>query len=123
MAWRTGYEDRFAGGWNHFYKNREMTMRMRWMAVLVMTWISTLPCMASAEVAGKWVAEISSPVLLEPVYAHVSLERTGDALSGTWGSATVKGSVKNSTVTIALSDAAGNDTGSVTGKIVGDAGE
>ncbi len=98
-------------------------MRMRWMAVMVMTGISTLPCVESAEVAGKWVAEVSSPVLLEPVYARVSLERTGDALSGTWGSATVKGSVKNSTVTIALSDAEGNDAGTVTGKIAGDAGE
>ena len=37
----------------------------------------------AADVSGKWVAEISGPGLLEPVYARVSLERSGDALSGT----------------------------------------
>jgi hypothetical protein len=90
------------------------------MAVMVMTGVSTLPCVALAEVAGKWVAEISSLVLLEPVYARVSLERRGNALSGTWGSATVKGSVKDSTVTIALNDAEGNAAGTVTGQIAGE---
>jgi hypothetical protein len=39
-----------------------------------------------------WVAEVSGPMLLEPVYAHVTLESTGDTVTGTWGRNTVKGS-------------------------------
>jgi acetamidase/formamidase len=104
------------------------TMRKRWTrmfwTMLVMTGLAIVPSIATAaEIAGKWVAEISSPVLLEPAYARVSLERTGDTLTGTWGSDIAKGSVKGSTVTIALTDAEGRDAGSVTGKIAGDAGE
>jgi hypothetical protein len=38
------------------------------------------------------VAEVSGPMLLEPVYAHVTLESTGDTVTGTWGRSTVKGS-------------------------------
>ncbi len=100
-----------------------MTMRMRWLVAIVMAGTGILSCVAEAEVAGKWVAEISSPVLLEPVYARVSLERTGDTLSGTWGSEIVKGAVKGSMVTLTLSDAEGRDDGTVTGKIENDAGE
>lgn len=85
--------------------------------------VTPTPLRASAaEVQGKWVAEITGPMLLEPAYARVTLERKGDTLSGVWGSDAVKGTVNNSTVTLALSDAEGRDAGSVTGEIVGDAG-
>jgi amidase len=97
-------------------------MRMRWMAVVVIAGAAIMPFGATAQVAGKWVAEISSPMLLEPAYARVSLERTGDTLTGMWGTETVKGSVKGSTVTITLTDAESKDAGSLTGKIEGDAG-
>src|ERR1700733_8999449 len=103
-------------------RHEEMTMRMRWMAVVVIGGAAIMPFGATAQVAGKWVAEISSPMLLEPAYARVSLERTGDTLTGMWGTETVKGSVKGSTVTITLTDAESKDAGSLTGKIEGDAG-
>src|SRR4029077_5709209 len=74
------------------------------------------------EVAGKWVAELTSPTLLEPAYIRIVLERTGDAVSGTWGTEIVKGTVKGSTVTLALTDTGGRDAGTLTGKIEGDAG-
>ena len=47
---------------------------------------------------------------------------TGDALSGAWGTEIVKGMVKGSTVSLALTDTAGRDAGTLTGKIEGDAG-
>src|SRR6266481_5308408 len=97
-----------------------MTMRMRWMVVLAIIGATTWPCGASAaEIAGKWVAEVSGPMLLEPVYARVSLESTGDAVSGTWGSNTVKGSVKGSQVTLTVTDAEGAAAGELTGKLEG----
>ncbi|ADW71117.1 acetamidase/formamidase family protein [Granulicella tundricola] len=98
-------------------------MRMQWMAAVLMTVTGVLPCAArAAETEGKWVAEVSGVTLLEPVYARVSLERSGDTLTGMWGSETVKGTIKGSAVTIMLT---GNDGegGSLTGKIVADAGE
>jgi amidase len=99
-------------------------MRARWIAMVMVAGVAMMPHRATAaEIAGKWVAEISSPVLLEPAYARVSLERTGDTLTGTWGSDTIKGSVKGSTVTATLTNADGQDAGTVTGKIAGDAGE
>src|SRR5882757_8881261 len=95
-----------------------MTMRMRWMVVLAIIGAAMWPCGASAaEIAGKWVAEVSGPMLLEPVYARVSLESTGDAVSGTWGSNTVKGSVKGSQVTLTVTDAEDAAAGELTGKV------
>jgi acetamidase/formamidase len=73
-------------------------------------------------VAGKWVAELTSPVLLEPAYIRVVLARTGDAISGTWGIEIVNGTMKGSTVTLALTDAGGRNAGTLTGNIEGDAG-
>ncbi|MCU1223482.1 MAG: hypothetical protein JWQ42_1575 [Edaphobacter sp.] len=49
------------------------------MAVMVMTGVSTLPCVALAEVAGKWVAEISSLVLLSR-FMHVYRSSAGATL-------------------------------------------
>jgi len=71
----------------------------------------------------KWVAELTSPTLLEPSYIRVVLARTGDAVSGAWGTEIVKGMVKGSTVSLGLTDTAGRDAGTLTGKIEGDAGE
>jgi len=100
-----------------------MKMRLHWMVVLAMAVATLTPRQAlAAEIEGKWVAEITGPMLLEPAYAHVTLERTGDTLSGVWGSNTLKGTVNGSTLTIALTDAEGRDAGSVTGKMAGDEG-
>src|ERR1700743_1624360 len=102
-----------------------MTMTgRRWLVVLGILGSAILPRVASAaEIVGKWVAEVSSPTMLEPAYERVTLERTGDTLSGQWGRDTVKGTVSGSNVTITLSDAQGRDAGSITGKIAGDAVE
>src|ERR1700756_1444058 len=80
---------------------RTMTMRMRWMAMMILAGVLMWSRgVVAAEISGKWVAEISGPMLLEPVYARVSLETAGDTVSGMWGSNTVKGSVKGSQVTL-----------------------
>jgi acetamidase/formamidase len=81
-----------------------------------------MPGVSRGEVAGKWVAELTSPTLLEPAYIRVVFAQTGDALSGVWGAEIVKGMVKGSTVSLALTDTAGRDAGTLTGKIEGDAG-
>src|SRR6058998_3477876 len=100
-----------------------MTMRRRWMVVFVIVGAVIWPCGASAaEIAGKWVAEVTGPMLLEPVYAHVTLESTGDTVSGAWGSNTVKGSVKGSQVTLRVSNAEGEAAGELTGKLDGNEG-
>src|SRR5258707_5636948 len=97
-----------------------MMMRMRWMVMVVLAGAAMWPCGASAaEITGKGVAEVSGPMLLEPVYAHVTLESTGDTVSGTWGSNTVKGSVKGSQVTLMVTDAEGAAAGELTGKVAG----
>ena len=99
-------------------------MRMRWLAIPVMAALTIWPSIANAaDVDGKWVAEISSPVLLEPMYAHVTLSLAGDSVSGIWGSETVKGTVKGSAVTLSLVNGEGQDAGKVMGKIAGNAGE
>ncbi|QMV17967.1 acetamidase [Granulicella sp. 5B5] len=78
---------------------------------------------AAQDIAGKWVAEITGPTLLEPAYARVSLERSGDAITGSWGADALKGTVNGSTVTLAVTDANGHDAGSLTGKLSRDTGE
>ena len=97
-------------------------MLSRWIATIVVTAAALVPGVGRGEVAGKWVAELTSPTLLEPAYIRVVLGQTGDAVSGTWGTEIVKGTVKGSTVSLALTDAAGRDAGTLTGKIEGDAG-
>jgi amidase len=97
-----------------------MKMRMRWTVMAVLVGVATQSCGAyAAEITGKWVAEVSGPMLLEPVYARVTLESTGEAVSGTWGSSTVKGSVKGSQVTLTVTDAEGAAAGELTGKLEG----
>ena len=99
-------------------------MRMRWMVKIVMAGAVIMPRVATAaDVAGKWVAEISSPTLLEPVYARVTLSSTGDSVSGTWGTNTAVGSVKGSDVTLSLTSAEGESAGKLTGRIAGSTGE
>ena len=93
-------------------------MRMRRMAVWAMIGAAMLPLGASAaEITGNWVAEISGATLLEPVYARVTLEGTGDAMTGTWGSDTLKGSAKGSQITLTVTDAEGKAAGELTGKL------
>jgi len=96
-------------------------MLSRWIVTIVVT-VALMPGVGRGEVAGKWVAELTTPTLLEPVYIRVVLAQTGDVLSGEWGTAIVKGMVKGSTVSLALTDTAGRDAGTLTGKIEGDAG-
>jgi amidase len=96
-------------------------MLSRWFATIVVT-AALVPCVGRAEVAGKWVAELTSPTLLEPAYIRVELARTGEAVSGTWGTETVKGTLKGSAVSLSLTDGGGRDAGTLTGKIEGDAG-
>ena len=74
-----------------------MAMLSRWFTTIVVT-AALAPSVGRGEVAGKWVAELTSPTLLEPAYIRVVLERTGDAVSGVWGTEIVKGTVKGSTV-------------------------
>ena len=95
-------------------------MRIRSIAMMVLVGACIWPCGATAaEIAGKWVAEVSSPSLLEPVYAHVILETTGDTVSGTWGSSAVRGSAKGSQVTLTLTDVGNGPAGELTGKLEG----
>ena len=96
-------------------------MLSRWIVTIVVT-AALMPGVSRGEVAGKWVAELTSPTLLEPAYIRVVLAQTGDALSGAWGTEIVKGMVKGSAVSLALTDAAGREAGTLTGKIEGDAG-
>ena len=42
-------------------------MISRWIATIVMT-AALVPGVGRGEVAGKWVAELTSPTLLEPSY-------------------------------------------------------
>jgi amidase len=72
---------------------------------------------------GKWVAAITSPVLLEPLYVHVTVNGDGDAVTGMWANDTLKGSVKGTALTLTLSDAEGHDAGALTGKLTGDRAE
>jgi amidase len=101
-------------------KGQPMAMRMLWMVVVAMIGAAMWPCGASAaEIAGMWVAEVSGPTLLEPVYAHVTLESTGDTVTGTWERNTVKGSLNGSQVMLTLMDAEGATAGELTGKLEG----
>ena len=102
-----------------------MRQNRLWAALPVLAFaMGIAPCCASAQdVAGKWVAEITSPSLLEPTYARVSLERSGNALTGSWGADALKGTVDGPTVTLAITDSEGHDSGSLTGKIGRDTGE
>src|SRR5215469_15138007 len=102
-------------------RGEEMAVLSRWIATTVVT-AALVPGVGRGEVAGKWVAELTSATLLEPAYIRVVLARTGDAVSGAWGAEIVKGTVKGSTVSLALTDTAGRDAGTLTGKIEGDAG-
>lgn len=99
-------------------------MGMPWMSTMVMAALGSLSSQAlAADVAGKWVAEVSSPMLLEPVYARVTLQQSGGTLSGAWGTDSVRGSVKGNSIDITLTDSAGHEAGAVTGLVTGDSGE
>ena len=86
---------------------------MAWMVLAVAVAMSSQVARA-ADVGGKWVAEITSPSLLEPAYARVTLEHAGDTLSGTWGTNTIKGTVSGATVKWTVTDAEGREAGTMT---------
>ena len=75
---------------------------------------------ARAEVAGKWVAEISGPTLLEPAYARVNLERSGEDVSGAWGEFKLKGTVRGTNLTMSAMDGEGRAAGSMNGHVSGE---
>jgi len=100
-----------------------MKMRMRCLAALVIAGFGLSGIASAAEVTGKWVAEITSPTLLEPIYARVTLSQTGDTISGSWGTSTLKGTVKGTILTLTLTDSEGRDAGALTGKLAGDTAE
>lgn len=101
-----------------------MKVCIRLFTIVGLVLSTLLPHWASAQnVSGKFVAEISSPVLLEPAYARVTLSQSGDALTGMWGANTLKGTVKGGAVTITFTDADGQDAGSLSGKLASDGGE
>jgi acetamidase/formamidase len=101
-----------------------MKMRIRSLAIVLSAVFALLPGVAfAADASGKWVAEISGPTLLEPVYARVTIAQAGDSLTGTWGTNSLKGTLKGTAVTIAFTDAEGRDAGSITGKLAVDTGE
>jgi amidase len=93
-------------------------MRIRWTTIVLLVGIAAWSQAASAaEIAGRWIAEVSSKTLLEPAYAHVTLEGTGDTVTGTWGNDSIKGSVKGSQIKLTLTDAQGTQTGDLTGTL------
>ena len=97
-------------------------MRFRFVAMVVLSaGIGTSSQVAkAADVTGRWIAEITGPTLLEPAYAHVTLQRTAGALSGAWGAATIKGSIAGADLTLAVSDSEGRDAGAISGKLTED---
>jgi acetamidase/formamidase len=76
---------------------------------------------SAQQVQGKWVAEITSPVLLEPAYAHVTLDASGDAVHGTWGNDVVTGSISHGELSLSLKNAAGEEGGTIKGRVDGSA--
>jgi len=93
-------------------------MRRRWITIVLLVGIAAWSRAASAaEIAGRWIAEVSSKSLLEPAYAHVTLEGTGDSLTGTWGNDLIKGSVQGSEIKLTLTDAQGTQSGDLRGTL------
>lgn len=95
-----------------------------------MRWIAAALAMASlavggqtaraADAAGGWTPEITSPTLLEPAYAHVTLQREGDAITGEWGPNKVAGTVKGTTVSLSITNPESQNLGTVSGELKGD---
>ena len=99
-------------------------MRTHCLGLLVMVSLVSFPYRAfAADDTGKWVAQISGDMLLEPVYARVTLQQAGDSLTGSWGTSIVKGTAKGTAVTLTLTNPEGQSAGAITGKLAGDAGE
>lgn len=98
-------------------------MQMPWMSTMVLAALGSLSSQTLAtDVASKWVAEVSSPMLLEPIYARVALQKSGDTLSGSWGTDSFRGNVKGNSIDITLMDSGGHEAGAVTSLITGDSG-
>jgi acetamidase/formamidase len=96
---------------------------MRWFApaLLMAGLIVSVQSVQAADLSGKWIAEISGPTLLEPAYAHVTLQDSANSLAGTWGADAIAGSVKGADITFVVTNGAGSNIGSMIGKLSGDA--
>lgn len=96
---------------------------MRWFRlILLMAGLIVSAQLAhAADLSGKWIAEITGPTLLEPAYAHVTLQNSSNSLAGTWGADTFSGSINGADVTFAVTNGEGSKIGSMTGKLSGDA--
>lgn len=94
---------------------------MRRIVLVLVALMMNIPSAHAADVAGRWVAEVTSSVLLEPAYAHVTLSQAGDVITGMWGTNTIKGSLKGADLTLDVTDNEGNQAGSMTGKLAGGA--
>jgi acetamidase/formamidase len=95
---------------------------MRWFrsALLMAGLIASAQLAQAADPSGKWIAEITGPTLLEPAYAHVTLQNSATSLAGSWGTDTISGSVKGADITFSVTNGEGNNIGSMTGKLSGD---
>jgi acetamidase/formamidase len=96
---------------------------MRWFAsaFLIVGLIVSVQSAQAADLSGKWIAEITGPTLLEPAYAHVTLESSATSLAGKWGADTIGGSVKGADITFTVANREGRNIGSMSGKLSGDA--
>jgi len=95
---------------------------MRWFrsALLIAGLIVSAQLALAADLSGKWIAEITGPTLLEPAYAHVTLQNSANSLAGSWGADRISGSVKGADLTFAVTNGEGSNIGSMTGKLSGD---
>lgn len=95
---------------------------MRWFrsALLIAGLIVSAQLAQAADLSGKWIAEITGPTLLEPAYAHVTLQNSANSLAGSWGADRISGSVKGADITFAVTNGEGSNIGSMTGKLSGD---
>ncbi len=96
---------------------------MRWFAsaFLIVGLTVSVQSAQAADLSGKWIAEITGPTLLEPAYAHVTLESSATSLAGKWGADTISGSVKGADITFTVANREGSNIGSMNGKLSGDA--
>ena len=77
----------------------------------------------AADISGDWVGQLTGPFdsPFTAQYNHVQLHESGTKLSGTWASYTLAGTLEGGKVSISLTDAAGGQVGTLTGKMEGDA--
>ena len=94
-------------------------MTKHWMKITALAGmiVSTQLCMA-ADLSGDWIAQIAATG--EPQYTRVSLKDNDGKLSGMWGEFKIDGTLTGAKFDIALSDAEGKPSGTLTGTLTGD---